>query len=414
MLRNTVASLILTSALVLAPKSALGQARIPVLKKLKLPVPYFRGIWWTAQEQSRWLFSIRMTPRHDLLVYEPDKNGRWPLVRVGGWWTEKPESAVLNIPGWSGKDAKNLEALDTDLQITPTGHYAVAFAKARWNQSAEGAAREPDDIITVVDLKRWQIVASTNAANFDLGGTGDAQVLDDEHLLLSGTTSGREKSILSFLVVSLPTLSPGVHCTTEVPQLTQSGTKPTEGAVPKDRADVCRTVLTVSGAKSIPDLQALAATGRPPLPQTIPARSVSMVPSDAGNWYGVDSVHSELIALNSQGAVLRRQSSRSLLCENQPVKGPAWICECNTVGVSEKENVLLTRCITKHDNFFGLQVWLKQWVSVFRANDLSEIGLIALPGQNETQAEIAAVDGRTFVLAISLGQNVNVYQIPAN
>lgn len=93
---------------------------------------------------------------------------------------KKPESAVLNIPGWSGKDAKNLEALDTDLQITPTGHYAVAFAKARWNQSAEGAAREPDDIITVVDLKRWQIVASTNAANFDLGGTGDAQVLDDE------------------------------------------------------------------------------------------------------------------------------------------------------------------------------------------------------------------------------------------
>lgn len=405
----------LTSVLVLAPSRVLGQAKIPVQKKLKLPVPYFRGIWWSAHEQSRWLFSIQMTSQHELLVFEPDKNGRWPLVRVSRWWTEKPESAVLNIPGWSGKDAKHLESLNTDLQITPNGDYAIALGEARWDKPEEGAAREHDDIVTVVDLKRWQIVASTHAASFDLGTSAGTQVLDNEHLLFAGTRSDSAKSILSYLVVSLPTLSPVAHCTIQVPHLTASEMNRNAPERQKENNDdVCRNILTMSAAKSISELQTFAATGRRPLPQTIVARSVSIVPSAAGNWYGVDPIHSELIALNSQGEMLRRQHSRNLLCENQPVKGPAWICDCNIVGVSEKENVLLTYCVTKHDNLFGLQVWLKQWLSVFRANDLSEIGLIALPGQKETQAAIAAVNGRTFVLAISLGASVNVYQVPAN
>jgi hypothetical protein len=81
--------------------------------------------------------------------------------------------------------------------------------------------------------------------------------------------------------------------------------------------------------------------------------------------------------------------------------------------LADNDDDLLAHCITKHDNFFGWQVWLRQWLSVFRSDDLSELALIRLSSRNEeTKAVIASMDGHSYVLAVSLGDTLRVYKLP--
>ena len=137
----------------------------------------------------------------------------------------------------------------------------------------------------------------------------------------------------------------------------------------------------------------------------------SFFESSSSVWYGVDSVHSELSIFDADGRTLQTKVIPHLLCASQPVQGPSWECSCSIEGVSEVKHVLLAYCLTEHDNFFGSQSWLKQWLSVFRSEDFSEIGFVGLSSQKETRSTIAAVDGRAYVLAVELGETLRVYAI---
>jgi hypothetical protein len=136
-------------------------------RELRLPVPDSRGRFasvWYPDMAAKKNFSMRVAPDQSLLVLDRDATGRWPLVRLRGWWTGKPVSEVLEIPGWSAGDAKHIADIVVDLQVTPDGRYAVAFAGALWMNTSSFllrapkgyVERKPDTVITVVDLERWR------------------------------------------------------------------------------------------------------------------------------------------------------------------------------------------------------------------------------------------------------------------
>ena len=81
-------------------------------------------------------FSTRLASDQSLLILNPDTSGEWPLVRVRDWWTDAPSTEALKVPGWTKADAKNMAETYADLQVSPDGHYAVAFIGASWMRKA--------------------------------------------------------------------------------------------------------------------------------------------------------------------------------------------------------------------------------------------------------------------------------------
>jgi len=409
------------------PSGAFAQAQLTNLREINLPVPSFRGIWWGVG-QSRWFFSVQLTPDHDLLVYEPNSNGKWPLIRVRKWWTKDPVSETLSVPGWSAKDGKDLESLNTDLLITPDGRYALTFAAAQWRGSQPGAAlgapasggsaRRPDALINVVDLSRWEIVGGLHTAAIGLGSASGERILNPNVLVLKGLDWDMAKATYHYKVISVPALDPGPGCTTELPRVSAKELKRTEQERLKRDETVCTDVLKASGLGSMGDLEAFIQTGRGRAPAALSDLSRlgnSLLQSPSGDWYGLDSNHSALTNFDARGEPQKKGDSSHLLCANQPVQGPAWDCSCGIVGLSEGRPVLLAACLTQRDGLFTGRVWLRQWLAVFHADDLSEIGSVRLANKDaETKEAIATVDGHTYVLAVILGKVLTVYAVPGS
>jgi hypothetical protein len=418
MFRTRVVGLLFTALFAnCVPFPLFGQTDLKILKEVKLPVPLFRGMWWSASVQSRWYFSIQVTPNKELLAFEPDRNGKWPLVKVAQWWSKDPQSTILTIPGWSAKDDESLERLGTDLKITPDGKYAVAFASAEWNKSSSAAIREADTIVTVIDLSRWQIVKTAHTSALHLGRFSGCWISNSGLMALTVDAVDSSQTTRSYVVVSIPALSPSTQCRTQESNLPSSNVKKNEPDRRKRDDEACADLLATSGATSVEELEALTTTGRSPVPETL--KGVEGMPyasrfmSKAGSWYGLDSVNSVLSFWGPDGESIRKRKSPHLLCEGQPVQGPAWICDCDIVGLSDNGHNLLAHCIAKHDNFLGSQVWLKQWLSVFQSDDLSELALIRLASRSEeTKAVIVSMDGITYVLAVSVGDTLRVYKVP--
>jgi len=421
--------ILLAAVIVCSTSLAAAQVQLATLREIKLPVPMFRGIWWSGPGQSHWYFSIKVAPDHSLLVFDPDKNGKWPLVRVRNWWTDKPTSEVLHVPGWSSPDAKNLERLNTGLQITPDGQYAVTFADAVWKGSPSETSvdkstpkgivsHKPDTIITLIDLEKWQIVGSVHSASLQADEVEDRRILSNGWLALTWIDSefSRKTATLAhrYGLVSLPNLRPGPACTKEDASGTAEEVRKNAEALSARNDAACAQVLEASGMDSMRDLASRVSSRSGPPTMTFDASLLgnSLFESSSSVWYGVDSVHSQLSIFGADGRKQQMKAAPHLLCESQPVQGPAWDCGCSVEGVSEVKHVLLTYCLTQHDNFFGSQSWLKQWLSVFRSDDLSEVGAIRLSSEKETHSTIAAVGGRAYVLAVELGETLRVYAIP--
>lgn len=421
--------MLLATVFVCSASLTAAQVQLATLREIKLPVPMFRGIWWSGPGQSRWYFSIKLAQDHALVAFEPNKNGKWPLVRVRNWWTNKPTSEVLNIPGWSSADAKNLERLNTGLQITPDGHYAVTFADAVWKGSPSETSldkstpkgivsHKPDTIITLIDLEKWQIVGSVHSASLQADEVEDRRILSNSWLALTwiDSESSRKTATLDhrYGLVSLPNLRPGPACTKEGASGTTEEVRNNAEALSTRNDAACAKVLKASGIDSMRALASRVSSRSGPPTMTFDASLLgnSLFESSSSVWYGVDSVHSELSIFDADGRTLQSKVIPHLLCASQPVQGPSWGCSCSIEGVSEVKHVLLAYCLTTHDNFFGSQSWLKQWLSVFSSEDLSEIGFVGLSNQKETRSTIAAVDGRAYVLAVELGETLRVYAIP--
>ncbi len=457
-----------------APVRASAQKQLETVNEIKLPVPSSLGnfgrsfpiLGESANEKS----SMRVLRDQSLLVLDPDANGKWPLVRVTKWWTKDPVTEVLNIAGWTAADTK-YGGVEVDLQITPDGHYAIAFAAASWDGplfARKGyVPRKPDTLITVIDLQRWQIVGSIHTVNTDDADFRGARILNGNWIALQGLDT--EPSTIQYehlydrrnRLFSIPDLKPGPGCISKRPDALPADWSRNAEALNGQNNKACADVLKVSGVESEKTLESLIYKGHGLEPKELMLRSLHIcLDSDKQNedkichkgnpdedearayydhwnwfrhdeyrgsspeesilhlWYELygfykdDSNHYGLGVFDAGGRKLTEQAPEHLLCKGEGDQGRNRYCRCSIEDVSEEQHALLTYCQAYSLDFVDAEVLHKQWLSVFRSDDLSEVGIVRISKNKETSEAIAFADGHAYVAVVELGKTISVFAIP--
>jgi len=218
-----------SSAIIWGSASActLAQTDLKPAHEIHLPVSSSRGSYAhfpIPDMAARQLFSMRVTPDQSLLVLDSDTSGQWPLVRLRKWWTDTPVTEVLSVPGWSSADAQHLDSIHVDLEITPNGRYAVAFAGANWMEKsafllhAPGGyvARKPDTIISVIDLHQWKVMNSIHTTGMADGEIQGLRLVGEKWIVLDFRLGDTPLNHLFYRydtrLISVPDLRPGPAC----------------------------------------------------------------------------------------------------------------------------------------------------------------------------------------------------------
>ena len=471
MVRCAVLCLLFVSFLISSvPVPVCAQTQLDLAAGIKLPAPSSPGKFgeWGAKR----LFSIKVAPDQSLLVLDPDADGQWLLIRVRNWWSKEQASDVLKIPAWGAADSRN-GSVDTDLQITPDGHYAIAFAAAFWSApvfAKKGyTPRKPDTLITVVDLQQWQVVGNIHTANLDDANFEGARVLSNDWMVLQGWDEEPSTHEHEHLydrrnqLISIPDLKPGPQClsTRKVPLLPVQ--TPAEewrtvlDTVHKQNDESCTEVLKVAGIASVDALESIIYKGHgvepdslllhsldfteqdklnsPRLPMDVVEEEQSVyydhwnrdrfntylvappVESVAHRWYGAYGLYNkvhyyELEAFDADGRKVKEVAPEHLLCGKNAERGFDRNCACRVDDVSEEQHTLLTDCRVFSHDFAGAEISHEHWVSVFRSDDLSEVGSAQLSNDNETGETIAVAQGRAYVLAVEFGEALRVFAVP--
>ncbi|HEY2390894.1 MAG TPA: hypothetical protein VGK22_06945 [Candidatus Angelobacter sp.] len=459
-----------------APVCAHAQTQLEPMHEIKLPVPSSLGkfggtISGTAAKE---MFSMQVAPDQSLLVFDPNANGEWPLVRVKKWWMQDPVSEVLNIPGWTAADSKYSGEWHVDLQITPDGHYAVAFAQANWDGPLflrKGyVARKPDTLITIIDLQRWQIAGSTHTAKAENADFRGARVLNDNWMALQGLDtepSSRQYEHLydrRNLLISIPELRLGPGCLSKRPgsHLPEPGTpaavrRSIAETLSRQNDEACADVLKVSGVESIKKLESLIYKGHGLEPTALLLQSLGVedeaelngdknpfpvdvdekdqreyydhwnshnhdmypVPSPFESashlWYGLHFWYREGSVHSDLGvfdADGRKLKEKSLPHLLCTGQKERGTCGCHIEDVLETQHVLLAQCQIMHQPGY-VRGLLKQWLAVIGPDDLSEIGSVSLPKNSRMIATITIGDGHAYVLVVVQGRLLRVYPVPA-
>jgi hypothetical protein len=458
------------AAICVSAMSACAQIQLDLRREIHLPVPSSRGSYshWPISELSaKGHFSWQIVRDESILAFDSDTSGNWPLVRVKKWWTEHPVTETLNIPGWDSSVSKEMAGIRVDMQVTPEGHYAVTFAEAVWMAKSDYlihvprgfVQRKPDTIITVIDLQRWQIVNSIHTADIEDIDIRDARVVNGSWIAIDETlrTLSPPKDgayPYSNRLISIPDLKPGPECVSQ--RISHLGPKPPDSVVESIRKQndwECREVLEATGVNSEKALETLIQRGSDVEPDAIKIRSLDAAASALSEevslwtaerhreqffrhwgeypyydhyvenpplesasrfWYGLYSSDErpfyELGQYDARGQKVEFRTIRHLACGDPSLDSRNSACGCRVVDVSEEHHALLSYCRTQRGDFEGAV--RRQWLAIFRTDDLSDVGIINLPKYSMTFLKIASGDGHVYVLTLEDGEMVRVYVIP--
>ena len=448
-----------TFAVFFATATACAQKEIKPLTEIHLPISSQRGSFNHfpyIQNTAREHFSLRVAPNQSILVFDSDASGHWPLVRVTQWSTNHPVSEVLDLPGWTSADAKNLNRLNVDVQITADGRYAVAFAGAYWMDKSvflihapmNYVQRKPDTILTLIDLTQWKIVDTvhtTTLANESLQGV---RIANNHWLILDfiSSDSSPQSDLRRFdtRLLSLPDLHPGSQCLSD---------RPLRTSIPFLKSDVdrkateqhnnmtCQDVLLATASPSVQALETFLYRGQDLLPPAVQQASPDLqrtedeffhgwgeypyflfysenppFESASHTWYGLYRSpdlrgFDNLVTFAADG----RQQSTHLIdhqqCGDPSLDQRGSACGCRVVAASDQTHTLLSRCRTQRGDFAGTV--RREWLSVLRTDDLSPAGILTLPHKDvETLHAIALADGHPYLVTLESGDPLRIYAIP--
>jgi hypothetical protein len=455
-----------------AGEAQLQMVREIKLQKMA-PQGSYGGGFMLAGTPTEKLFSTRLAPDQSLLILNPDVSGEWPLVRVRNWWTEAPSIEVLKVPGWDREDSTHMGATFVDLQISSDGHYAVAFAGANWLQKSDftlyipglpKVARKPDTMISVVDLEQWRIVSSMHTAKLEDAEFRGARILGKwialESFAVSSSPQGSSSPQWGFSrrirLISIPELKPGPECGSQITAPEEPKPESPAAEVPKwQNGASCEDVLREAGIDSVNELESVIQMGHSIEPRSLRLRSLDFsetpgLHSDAERlaeaerrerqryfdswnlsrdhiysenppweapshaWYGLYDSHEghyyELDKFDAEGEKQKGRTARTLLCGDRNVQGPRPKCGCRVDEVAEEQRAVLIYCRTEYS--YIDDSWERQWLAVFRSDDLSGVGFVKLSKDKETTETLAVRDGRTYVLVVERGKTVRVYEVP--
>jgi len=454
--------------------SAAAQAHLALSREIDLPVAASRGSWgniWGRDIPAGDQFAWSHAPDESILAFDSDANGNWPLVRVRKWWTDKPETEVLNLPGWNTATFKKFMShwyvdIHIDLQVTPDGRYAVAFGEAALEENAlidlfrmhdlKVVTPDPDTIITVVDLEHWQVVETIHTSSLGEMHDDRARVLNGGWVALdqrnSDSLSGEGGDIYSdrrVQLLSIPDLNSGPACA-----------RATEGRKDARRTHnqrACADVYKATGADSDEALGALIAWGgdREPAAAGVHAdefteregskrenewdrenggkirENLAMgdwgeypynrwfaegpaVESSSRLWYGLHEAKEhpfyDLETYDSDGVKRNSQTLRRLLCGDPELDAPKSACGCRVISVSEGDRTLLTYC--RRARHYDTDLLQRQWLTVVRSDDFSDVGVIDIENKSRPLQRLASGDRHVFVLTLEHGEKLRIYAIP--
>jgi len=136
--------------------------------------------------------------------------------------------------------------------------------------------------------------------------------------------------------------------------------------------------------------------------------------SAAGVWYqlqGQDQGVNYRYQLNKYTNAGKLLETRATDLQSEPQCRSRFECVCDVVDASERQKAILALCRAQSVDFAGAVHWHRQWLSLFRGEDLSPVGEAELK-TTDTRAAIAVADGRTFVATVEQGKMVRVYSVP--
>ena len=452
---------LLTTAVICGLPSicAVAQTELKPMREIHLPVPSSRGSYsplFTMDMTSNQHLSMRVAPDQSLLVLDSDTSGNWPLVRLRKWWTDTPVNEVLSVPGWAAADAKHMDRIKVDLQITPDGRYAIAFAGAVWIEKSDFifhaprgyVARKPDTIITVIDLNQWKIVSSVHSMGMADGQLRGVRVVSDKWIVLDFELGGSPLRILLYRfvtrLVTVPDLHSGPECVSDRPfrGAPSLALEPKRAAPAERNNDVaCRDLLQATGTTSVDALEILADRGQDVLPAAVLQRSWGLketeddyfrfwgeypyylltaenppFESSSHQWYGLYNSQErglyDLEISDAEGRKQKSQTIRNLICGDPSLEQRDSACGCRVVDVSEESHDLLAYCRTQRGDYDGMV--RREWLAVLHTDNFPGAGFISLSKKyrHETLEEIARADGRSYVVTLEVGETLRVYAIP--
>jgi hypothetical protein len=449
---------------------AFAQTEIKPMREVHLPVTSSRGSYShypLPGLAARDHFSWRIAPDQSILVFDSSTSGDWPLIRLKKWWTEDPASEALKIPGWTAADKKDLGQIYVDIQVTPDGRYAVTFSGAMWRDKSDflfhaprGYVQRPSDtIITVIDLDRWRVVNSIHTASLGDIQIRDARVVNDDWIAIDDSHIGQSPSqygayLTSNALISIPGLKPGPDCISQrIAHIWQRPPELVAESLRRQNDQACREVLKATGTDSDKTLETLIQRGSDVEPDAMKIHILDAVAgglpgevnlwtaetheedffrywgeypyyenyaenppfeSTSRLWYGLyaSDVRGlyELDRYDAKGEKQKSQIAGRLLCGDPGLDSQKSACGCRVVNVSEESHLLLAYCRRQHGDYDGMLQ--RQWLSVFRSDDLSDVGFINLGNSFGVLQAIGSGDGYTFVLTLEYGETLRVYAIP--
>jgi hypothetical protein len=169
------------------------------------------------------LFAMAVTPAGDVLSLIARDTGDWELHRIRDWDVGPVASDKLLLQGYfSRRDEKDLESVKAAVFVTKDGNYAICVGGARWlkrpnylflkGRGVKGTAHA-DDVVAVVDLLTFKIVATSHTADLGLLEFHQSIKLDSEDRVFIDSTSSGKPEHGVFMRLSVPSLTIGPKCT---------------------------------------------------------------------------------------------------------------------------------------------------------------------------------------------------------
>ena len=174
-----------------------------------------RDLAFGPAQRRKVAFSKALSSTNDLLSFIASDTGDWELYSVADWLGTQPRVRKLVLSNFfSKKDRKDLELLGPSVFVTRNGAYAVCVGSAEWLKRVNGRAvgnAKSDDIIVVVDLSNFTVVATTRTKNMDLFEFHGVSLDGEDYLRVDSLSSGESRHS-AFIRLKVPDLVAGPRC----------------------------------------------------------------------------------------------------------------------------------------------------------------------------------------------------------
>ena len=307
----------------------------------------------------RVLFDMAVTPTKEVLSLVAKDTGEWELYRAANWLDQKPTIEKLPLPGFfskrdSKRDGKPIETMRAQVFATRDGKYAICVGSAEWLKRVSGWAvghATSDDVISVVDLSTFKIVATAQTESFELLEFHGVVLDDDGFVRVESSSSGLKHG--AFVRLSIPSLEAGPKCAYD--WIEDSPGK----RYPQPTTDEeCHEILKT---------RALG-----------------------------DYLH--------EGQVLSAQNVKVCVNNNSEFCHiPGELTADGKFGVGHRSD--------GHDNFFGSWVTTSNSYVIFSASRGIDIGEIKEPTNDSFHSSLASVRGQDYLLVLQSGTHLMVYEL---